>query len=83
MAAKMVMIFITILFITEQIDRADLFVNCSACAGDSGGPLVDGYSSKTLIGVVSWGKGCGLARYPGVYADVGSSRIWIKSITGI
>lgn len=45
-----------------------------ACQGDSGGPLVssgdgDGVtpgSNYELIGVVSWGDGCG--DYPGVYA---------------
>lgn len=38
-----------------------------ACSGDSGGPLVAG---NLLIGVISWGKGCGNAGYYGVYAKV-------------
>ncbi|RLN92722.1 hypothetical protein BBJ28_00017643, partial [Nothophytophthora sp. Chile5] len=37
-----------------------------------------------LIGVVSWGNGCGLAGYPGVYARVSGGREWIESVaTGV
>ncbi|KAM0545343.1 hypothetical protein ACHAPJ_011415 [Fusarium lateritium] len=48
-----------------------------ACQGDSGGPIVD--SSRTVVGVVSWGEGCAQAGYPGVYARVGSVRSFIDS----
>lgn len=54
-----------------------------ACAGDSGGPLIANFKNGILLGVVSWGKGCGLAHFPGVYSDVRASRKWIHSITGI
>jgi len=45
-----------------------------SCQGDSGGPLTQG---NTLIGIVSWGQGCALAGYPGVYAEASNYRNWI------
>ena len=51
------------------------------CQGDSGGPLIhleDG--SWWLVGVVSWGEGCGREGLPGVYANVGEFRKWVEDI---
>lgn len=52
-----------------------------ACQGDSGGPLV---ARGKLIGLVSWGNGCGRAGWPGVYArvsDVMRTLDWDRSKT--
>ena len=47
-----------------------------ACLGDSGGPLFAKVSGEYIqIGITSWAIGCGLSRYPGVYAEVNASSI--------
>lgn len=52
-----------------------------SCLGDSGGPLVKRRPDGTvrLVGLVSWGKGCGIANMPGVYVDVSYYSRWIET----
>ncbi|KAI9554581.1 hypothetical protein GHT06_019854 [Daphnia sinensis] len=57
-----------------------------SCQGDSGGPLMvrtSPGSPWTQTGIVSYGIGCALAKYPGVYTRVTSFRPWIKQYAGV
>ena len=52
-----------------------------ACSGDSGTPLfrVDQDGTAFVVGVVSWGVGCGRSRKPGVFTRLSSYRSWVRN----
>ncbi|KAL1517378.1 hypothetical protein ABEB36_001148 [Hypothenemus hampei] len=53
-----------------------------ACKGDGGGPMVcERGGTWQLVGVVSWGIGCGQAGVPGVYIRVAHYLDWIRQVT--
>ena len=54
------------------------------CQGDSGGPAISFLTlpkveevRATLVGLTSWGYGCGRANKPGVYTKVSKYVGWV------
>ena len=57
-----------------------------SCQGDSGGPLFATSGGRRVqLGVVSYGTGCGVPTFPGVYSEVNESgiRAFISSHAGV
>jgi len=51
-----------------------------SCQGDSGGPFICRDNGKAVLtGVVSFGIGCALPGYPGVYARTTAVLDWVKA----
>ncbi|XP_061471247.1 transmembrane protease serine 12-like isoform X2 [Rhineura floridana] len=53
-----------------------------SCQGDSGGPLMCYFPSTAqyyLVGITSFGYGCGRPRHPGVYVRTVNYKSWINS----
>lgn len=63
----------------KMICAGPLKVGEDSCNGDSGGPMTRsaGSTRRVLVGLVSWGRGCGQNGKPGIYTAVGGYRDWI------
>jgi len=55
-----------------------------ACQGDSGGPLVSLSNNGSWFeyGLTSFGQGCALAGYPGVYSRASAFCSWLSTTSG-
>lgn len=58
--------------------------NKDTCQGDSGGPLQISHPKNMclfqLLGITSFGQGCGVVNTPGVYTRVSHYLNWIEDI---
>ncbi|XP_036913384.1 transmembrane protease serine 4 isoform X1 [Sturnira hondurensis] len=50
------------------------------CQGDSGGPLMYYSDLWQVVGIVSWGHGCGSPSTPGVYTKVTAYLNWVYNV---
>ena len=68
--------------LTNNMFCAHSTTGVDTCQGDSGGPFVckNQAGEWELSGVTSWGRGCSLDGYPGVYTNVAKYVEWIGNV---
>jgi trypsin len=65
----------------DQIPAGELSGQVDTCQGDSGGPLTISVLGKpVLVGLTSWGQGCGVPGLPGMYVRVSEFDSWISLV---
>ncbi|MCJ7726444.1 MAG: trypsin-like serine protease, partial [Acidimicrobiia bacterium] len=68
----------------SMLCAGDPAVGASTCTGDRGGPLFSPEGDHwVLLGASSWGVGCDVAGFPGVFSEISASWGWIHSTTGL
>lgn len=67
----------------RQVVNKNMFcagtIEKSPCKGDSGGPLLTTGANKTLVGIISWGAGCGRKNFPTVFARISGAEGWLTN----
>ena len=67
-------------FIIDQTMLCAADEGRDSCSGDSGGPIfVQSQDGPIQVGIVSWGYGCALPNYPGVYSRVSNQINWLEN----
>ena len=62
----------------QIFNKEDFYIN-EVISNTFSGPLTyDDQGSAVVVGVVSWGHGCALTNYPGVYSRVTEVLPWIN-----